>query len=71
MPTSVIDRLNIETWISGGSKDAHQRAKQVVSEHLENHEPIELSRDIEQQLDNTLKEILSKYNIPYNELPKA
>ncbi|MFX1484805.1 MAG: trimethylamine methyltransferase family protein [Promethearchaeota archaeon] len=71
MPTSVIDRLNVETWISGGSKDAHQRAKEVVSGYLEKHEPIELPRDIEQQLEITLKEISSKYNIPFDQLPKA
>jgi trimethylamine--corrinoid protein Co-methyltransferase len=70
MPSGLLDRLSTESWLDDGSKSILDRASEVVSHRLSEHTPIELSKDIEEHLDAKLKEIIAKYNVSMNRLPR-
>lgn len=56
MPT-LLDRQMRESWVKNGSKDLLERAREKTKEILSNHNPNPLSKDIEKELQNNLKDI--------------
>jgi trimethylamine--corrinoid protein Co-methyltransferase len=71
MPSSVFDRLSIESWIEQGSKSIQKRSSEAVNNLLKNHTHSDLPKDSEKQLELTLKEVLAKYNVPLSDMPKG
>ncbi|MFW9795059.1 MAG: trimethylamine methyltransferase family protein [Candidatus Thorarchaeota archaeon] len=69
MPSSVIDRLSTETWIDKGSLDIVERARDRVNDILKEHPHHGLSKDVENQLESNLKDIISKHNLSINQIP--
>ena len=63
MPSDVIDRLTLETERKQGSKDILTRARETVDRVLKEHIPEPLPTDVENDLRNVLKEIMSRYGI--------
>ena len=56
IPT-LLDRQMRESWVKNGSKDLLERAREKTKEILSNHKPNPLSKDIEKELQNNLKDI--------------
>jgi len=56
IPT-LLDRQMRESWVKSGSKDLLERAREKTKEILSNHKPNPLSKDIEKELQNNLKDI--------------
>lgn len=56
MPT-LLDRQMRESWVKNGSKDLLERAREKTKEILSNHKPNPLSKDIEKELQDNLKDI--------------
>ncbi|MCW4031945.1 MAG: trimethylamine methyltransferase family protein [Candidatus Bathyarchaeota archaeon] len=54
---SLLDRQMRESWVKNGSKDLLERAREKTKEILSNHNPNPLSKDIEKELQNNLKDI--------------
>jgi trimethylamine--corrinoid protein Co-methyltransferase len=63
MPSDVIDRLTEEAEKKQGSRDMISRAREIVDSTLTKHVPQPLPLDIENDLTNVLKEIMSLYGI--------
>lgn len=63
IPSSVIDRFDVNQWEAKGAKDIVQRASERVREILATHVPEPLPPDVEKQLDDVMKEIAKKHNI--------
>jgi trimethylamine--corrinoid protein Co-methyltransferase len=63
LPSDVIDRLTEEAEKKQGSKDMISRAREIVDSTLTEHVPEPLPLDIENNLRNVLKEIMSLYGI--------
>jgi len=54
---SLLDRQMRESWVKNGSKSLLERAREKTKEILSNHNPNPLSKDIEKELQNNLKDI--------------
>jgi trimethylamine--corrinoid protein Co-methyltransferase len=63
MPSDVIDRLTLEAERKQGSKDMISRAREVVDKILKEHVPEPLQTDVENDLRNALKDIMSRYKV--------
>lgn len=63
LPSDVIDRLTEEAEKKQGSRDMINRAREIVDSTLTEHVPEPLPIDIENNLRNVLKEIMSSYGI--------
>jgi trimethylamine--corrinoid protein Co-methyltransferase len=70
MPSDVICRRPVNSWKEHGSKDSRVRAKERVEKILATHNPQPLPRESNQLLEKTMKEILRRYEIPANALPR-
>ncbi|WP_455277188.1 trimethylamine methyltransferase family protein [[Eubacterium] cellulosolvens] len=53
----LLDRQMRESWVKNGSKDLLERAREKTRDILSNHNPNPLSKDIEKELQNNLKDI--------------
>ena len=63
MPSGLIDRLSLEAERKQGIKDIVSRARETVDQTLEKHVPEPLPSDVENDLRNALKEIMTRYGI--------
>ncbi len=63
MPSELIDRQELKAWKAAGSKDIVKRAREVVKKTLKEHEPAQLPRDVETDLDNVLRDVMKRYKI--------
>ncbi len=63
MPSDVIDRLTLEAERKQGSKDIIHKARETVDKILKEHVPEPLPSDVENDLRNTLKEIMNRYKV--------
>ncbi|MFX1368337.1 MAG: trimethylamine methyltransferase family protein, partial [Promethearchaeota archaeon] len=68
-PSGVINRLTLDSWREGGSKDTATRAHETALELLRLHSPRELPEDAEVRLNQVFDDILSRYSIPSSGLP--
>ncbi|MFW9802318.1 MAG: trimethylamine methyltransferase family protein [Candidatus Thorarchaeota archaeon] len=62
-PSTVIDRLALDSWLERGSKDSNKLARGRVVYLLENHQSDFLSDEKRDDMNLVMKEVLSKHNI--------
>ncbi len=57
---SMLVREPHATWVSQGSKNVMERAKEKVREILENHQPLDINPQVEQELDAYRKKVAGR-----------
>ena len=62
IPSELVDRKEWKAWKTEGSKTVNQRAKEIVEKTLKEHEPEPLPQDIENDLNNLVKDIMKKHS---------
>ena len=50
----VDDRSLIEEWVSSGSKDARQRAREIAKDILAEHKPLPIPSEIDKRIKNSI-----------------
>ncbi len=66
-PSKIIDRSDRSSWENEGKRSSPDRARELVAEILENHQPESLAGDLEEKIDGVMKKIIERESI--SELP--
>ncbi|MEM3699675.1 MAG: trimethylamine methyltransferase family protein [Candidatus Bathyarchaeia archaeon] len=61
IPSEIIDRKEWKVWRDAGKKDIVKRAHEIVEKKLKEHEPEPLPKDVQENLDNLMKDIVKKH----------
>ncbi|MEM3697280.1 MAG: trimethylamine methyltransferase family protein [Candidatus Bathyarchaeia archaeon] len=61
IPSEIIDRKEWKIWKDSGKKDIAKRAHEIVKKKLKEHEPEPLPKDVQENLDNLMKDIMKKH----------
>jgi trimethylamine--corrinoid protein Co-methyltransferase len=60
IPSEIIDRREWKAWKDSGGKDITKRAHEVVERKLREHKPEPLPKDVQENLDNFVKDLIKK-----------